>query len=277
MQEGYKNSDIEILVSTMNRSTLDFLISMFPFTHFSAFSILVINQTTAEKLLESQYPSVRVINSFERGLSKSRNLALDNAKGDLCILTDDDVVFTPDFEDSVIKAFNREPSIALASFRVKTPDGKLFKKYPQTRKIKLNHLDLFNIISVEMVLNKKLVHAAGVRFNENFGIGAKFSMGEEALFVNELYSKKLKIVMEPQVLVFHPKVSTTTKISIEEKYYIQGAVCTAIFKMGYFKWVVLKLLFDLKQKKIKLGQINRAIKSAIIGSKDLIKINENNS
>jgi glycosyltransferase involved in cell wall biosynthesis len=277
LQEGFKKSDIEILVSTMNRGTLDFLVPMFPFTHFSGFSILVVNQTVHDNILESPYPNIRVINTFDLGLSKSRNLALDNALGKLCIIADDDVIFANNFEDKVINAFNDNNDAALISFRVKTPGGKLFKKYPDRRKVELNRLDMFTIMSIEMVLNRELVNKVNVRFNENFGIGAKFSMGEEALFVYALKDRGQKIVKEPEVLVIHPEVSTTTRITIKEKYYIQGAVCTAIFKNGYFKWVLLKLLFDIKQQKIKLQQVNTAVRSAILGRKDLIKANENNS
>ena len=102
----FKNQDLEILVSTMNRNTLDFLIPMFPFCHFSEFSILIVNQTQENNLLHSDFLSVRVINSFEKGLSKSRNLALKNAKGKIVLLTDDDVVFETDFQAKIIDSFN---------------------------------------------------------------------------------------------------------------------------------------------------------------------------
>ena len=72
----FKEADIEILISTMNRDSLDFLIPMFSYSHFSNFSILIINQTQSERILTSAYSNVRVINSFEKGLSKRRNLAL---------------------------------------------------------------------------------------------------------------------------------------------------------------------------------------------------------
>jgi hypothetical protein len=63
----------------MNRNSLDFLIPMFPSRKFFEFNILIVNQTTENQLLNSEFPTVRIINSFEKGLSKSRNLALKNA------------------------------------------------------------------------------------------------------------------------------------------------------------------------------------------------------
>lgn len=274
MQEGFKKSDIEILVATMNRDSLDFLASMFPFIHFSQFNILVINQTSESKILKSDYPSVRVINSFEKGLSKSRNLALSNAKGVLLLITDDDVIFEPDFADKIITAYNNSSEAALISFRVKTPQGKLFKKYPGSRVKNPGYMQFFNIMSVEMVINKK--HLGDVKFDECFGLGSKFPMGEEAVFINELYSKKRLIVMEPETIVIHPEITTNSKVSVQEKYYIQGAFYTRLFGSKYYKWLLLKIVFDLKQQKIKLAEINTAFKYARLGSKDLLSLHEDN-
>ena len=106
----YHKSDIQILISTINRTNFDFLKAMFVFSDFSNFNLLIINQTTPDKLLQSDFENVEVINSFDKGLSKSRNLALQKASKDLVILTDDDVVFQSSFEDFVLNAFNSNPN-----------------------------------------------------------------------------------------------------------------------------------------------------------------------
>jgi len=89
----YTNETVEIIVATMNRDSLDFLIPMFPFASLADFSILIINQTHANAILTSDFSNIKVINSFEKGLSKSRNLGLKNAQGEILILADDDEVF----------------------------------------------------------------------------------------------------------------------------------------------------------------------------------------
>ncbi len=70
----YTNLDLEILISTMNKKSLDFLEPMFPFLHFSNFSILIVNQTQKDSILTSDYPNIRVINSFEKGTFKKQKL-----------------------------------------------------------------------------------------------------------------------------------------------------------------------------------------------------------
>ena len=51
----YQKSDIQILISTMNRMDFDFLKAMFVFTDFSNFNLLVVNQTNSDRLLQSNF------------------------------------------------------------------------------------------------------------------------------------------------------------------------------------------------------------------------------
>ena len=48
----------------------------------------------------------RMISTTERGLAKSRNLAIRNAKGDICVLADDDEVYEQDIWPEIIKSFD---------------------------------------------------------------------------------------------------------------------------------------------------------------------------
>ena len=75
---------------------------MFANNTLEDYRILIINQTTKDNLLESELTNVRVINSFEKGLSKSRNLAIRNAMGDICLIADDDITYKKGFKKDII-------------------------------------------------------------------------------------------------------------------------------------------------------------------------------
>jgi len=96
---------LEIMVSTMNRSDLSFLEAMFPDMDLSSYSILIINQTKLNQDLVSTTEGIRVINSREFGLSKSRNLAIENAIGDILVVADDDIEYLPDFDKTILRAY----------------------------------------------------------------------------------------------------------------------------------------------------------------------------
>lgn len=278
MTNEFKNQDLEILVSTMNRNSLDFLIPMFPFCHFSDFSILIVNQTEENKLLVSDFPSIRVINSFEKGLSKSRNLALKNAIGKIVLIADDDVIYMNDFDTKIIQAYNQYDNKAVISFCIEKPNGLLFKKYSPNAKKNLSLMELFNVLSIEISLNKLILDKLGITFDENFGLGSEFQMGEEAVFLSDIKNKNQQIAFVPSVIVIHSEISSTEKIDFSKRYYVQGAFLTKVLKEDYFMGLATKLFFDVKQKKLNLNQISAAIKNANQGKMDYNKLtNKNNA
>ncbi|WP_433816069.1 glycosyltransferase family 2 protein [Flavobacterium johnsoniae] len=262
MPKAFSETDIEILISTMNQDSLDFLVPMFPYSHFSAFSVLIINQTQKEKILNSDYSNVRVINSFEKGLSKSRNLALENALGKILVIADDDVVYQEGFITKITDAYNKFPAAAVIQFSAVNSNGDLIKKYPSNSKVNLNSFDILNVSSIEMTLNKTIIDASKIRFDENFGLGAVFEMGEEAVFLSDLKAKNKQLVFDPQVIVKHKDSTSSEKKNITDKYYIQGALFSRIFKKKYIIWLFIKVFFDLKQNKINLKNIKTVLKSA---------------
>lgn len=265
MENSFKETDVEILIATMNQNSLDFLAPMFPFLHFSNFFLLIVNQTDQEKVLTSAYSNVRVINSSERGLSKSRNLALENAIGKILVIADDDVVYQEGFITKIINAYNKFPEAAAINFCAINSNGSLMKNYPLNSKEDLNVFDVFNTSSIEMTLNKAILDMDKIRFDENFGLGATFEMGEEAVFLFDLKRKNKKLVFEPEVIIKHEELTSSSKKRIIEIYYVQGALFTRIFKSNFIFWIMIKLYFDLKQNKLRLNTIKKVLKSANLG------------
>ena len=272
----FKDTDVEILISTMNRDSLDFLLPMFTFSHFSHFTILIINQTTNETVLTSDYSNVRVVNSFERGLSQSRNLAFENAIGKILVIADDDVVYQAGFIDKITNAYNKFPHAAVINFCAINSEGNLIKNYPSQSRKNLNTFDILNTSSIEITVNKSILNKEKIQFDENFGLGAIFEMGEEAIFLFDFKKKSEKLLFEHQIIVKHANFTSSNKKSIAERYYIQGALFTRIFKRNYIFWIFIKLFFDLKQRKIEFRNIKNALKSAKKGHQKFERIQYEN-
>lgn len=273
--EIFKETDIEILISTMNQCSLNFLEPMFPFLHFSHFRILIVNQTQSGQILNSEYCNIRVFNSFEKGLSKSRNRALENATGKILLITDDDVVYQEGFITKIIHSYNQFPNAVAINFCAVKANGELMKKYPSYCKKSLTILDVFNVSSIEMTLNKAIHEKFNIRFDENFGLGSFFEMGEEAIFLSDLKNEKLQLVFVPEVIVKHQELTSSHKKNTTEKYFIEGALATRIFGNNYIFWIFIKLLFDLKQHKLKFNQLKTMLKSSKNGHQKNEKLYEN--
>jgi len=257
----------------MNQSSLLFLEQMFSGIQWRNLSILIVNQTQSNNLIISDFENIRVINSFEIGLAKSRNLAIQNSIGSILVLTDDDVIFENNFIETIHNAYIENENAAMIAFSVKNEKGQLFKKYSKNIKYKLNYFDIYNIMSIEITINRNNFDFKKLQFDENFGLGAAFSFAEEAVLLSDIKKQKKEMLFIPKVIVSHDSISTIDKINFEKQYFILGAVYSRIHNNLFWIWVFVKIAFDLKQSKIKINQIPTLIKSAIKGRSYFFKIN----
>ncbi|MCV2487281.1 glycosyltransferase [Flavobacterium sp. SH_e] len=272
----FEEKDVEILISTMNRDSLDFLVPMFSSLDYSKISILIINQVEIETKLSSSFPNIRVINSFEKGLSKSRNLALENAIGNILLISDDDVVFQEGFIAKIIGAYNKYPKASVIKFCALRSNEMPLNKYSANSKSHLNAFDILNTSSIELTLNRFQVDFRKYRFDENFGLGGIFEMGEEAVFLSDFKKDGKQLIFEPEIIVAHNNSTSSEKRDILDKYFISGALFTRIFKEKYIFWIFIKMFFDLKQKKIKFKNIKTVLKSAKNGHEKFERIQHEN-
>lgn len=239
---------LEILISTMNKTSLSFLDKMFPYHRLENLQILIINQTISGKELISNKVNIRVINSYEKGLSESRNLAVKNAKGYICLLADDDVAFLPNFETIILSSFAKLNSASVIRFKIDTFCGKTYKKYPKTSKRLYTNKDIQRTSSIEIAFKRKDIQESNIKFNTLFGLGSYFTSGEEYLFLKDVLSKGLHVYFESKAIVKHTFESSSKNIAhnnfIKTKavlYYIDYNF------LGYL--VLLKFVFFLVSRK----------------------------
>lgn len=197
-----KREDFEILMATKNKSSLDFLEAMFPFEHFSNFNILIINQTSDNEL-RSKFENIRVINVNEKGLSKSRNLAIKNAVKKICLIADDDVVYFPNFDKEIITAFNQNSDAAMITFNHQR-EG---LNHPQNNSQCVfihSQKSIWKVCSIEIAFKLDIIQENNLIFDENFGLGSYFETAEEYLFLRDTIKLSLRVLFYPFIIVSHP-------------------------------------------------------------------------
>lgn len=272
MKTLFTKSDIEILISTMQRENLDFLNLLFPNQNLSELNLLIVNQTDKSPLT-SGFKNIRVINSSNSGLSKSRNEALQNSIGKILVIADDDIVYKEGFLDSIINAYNQNPEAAIIKFRCSRDNSSYEKSLSSTNYI-MNWFDILNAVSIEITINKKIVPESFLKFDEDFGLGSAFPAGEEQRFLADLKNVGLKLFRNNTIIVEHTHQSTGQKMSLQERYRVYGALMSSIFPKKWRKWLSLKFFFELKQKKIKLNEIKKAGKSFVVGRREFLNKNK---
>ncbi|MDE6649571.1 MAG: glycosyltransferase [Muribaculaceae bacterium] len=169
---------------------------------------------------------------YNKGVSKNRNNLLSKASGDICFISDDDVVYDMSNIRAVIKAFSENPDLDIYVGKIETYKGEPeYKEYSHKHK-KLKLKDIGSVSSIEMVLRRSSFENSGVIFDERFGLGGKlYPKGEEAIFLSDCLKQGLKIEYFPQYIVKHPKESSASSVAYDAKETeYMGALSARIFK-----------------------------------------------
>jgi glycosyltransferase involved in cell wall biosynthesis len=176
-------SDVESVIQKMNLQT----------------DCVAIVQDGSDTFTDFQGESIRikVIHSKERGLSKSRNLALDNATGDIGLIADDDVVYNSNYPAAVEDAYQQLPQADLIVFGITSRHPDRSKKSLQQKVLRLNYLNSLRVSSVMISFRIDSIQRNKIRFSEQFGAGAEFSSGEENIFLFDCLKKRLRIYYYP--------------------------------------------------------------------------------
>lgn len=133
----------------------------------------------------------------ERGVGLNRNNALMRADGEIGLFADDDMVYVDGYPEIIRKAFQQLPDADVIIFDLTYPHG---GRRPITEIRRLNKKDCMRFGAARFAVRLSRVQLNGISFNLCFGGGAKYSSGEDTLFLNDCLSKKLKIYAYPAVI-----------------------------------------------------------------------------
>lgn len=140
-----------------------------------------------------------------RGLSNSRNRALDLSTDPFLVFSDDDLALSPEGIALLRDALLMDPSLDLVA-------GWRSELLPVAgRRARPHRLNLFNagrICAPELMVRRASIVARGLRFDPDFGLGARHGVGEEYAFVTDALKAGCKGLSLPVVTGAHPHPST---------------------------------------------------------------------
>ncbi len=238
----------EILISTMFRSDLSFLEAMFSNGDYSQYFILIINQTDAERQLHSDQVNVRVINTEERGLPQSRNMAIQNAIGKICLVADDDVLYVKDMMSIILNGYDTYPDAAVITFQLQNTKGELYRAYPDV--IQHDQESFKTVNGVVISFKKDILLETNTLYNSHYGLGATFSGANEYVFMKNVLKAQLPAYFVPEVILTHPDVSSGQDLGSDRLLYLRGALAYKYYGVLSYLWVFKYVFFLVRHKYI---------------------------
>jgi glycosyltransferase involved in cell wall biosynthesis len=257
--------NLQVLVSTMNQTEISGLIKDMKIKS----SYVVINQVTKLKTLPLKVvdKSGMFLSFYERGLSRSRNRALENSNADICVIADDDMYYTDDYQDTILSAYKQYPDADIIAFFVDNENTAETK--PVLAEGRLGLLKTMKLASWQITFKKSSVQDKDICFDTNFGTGTEMYMGEENIFLFDCWKKGLSIYYVPKKIAVLREDSVSTWFEgYNEKYFIVKG--EAFRRMaGSIGGIFLCLQFVIRKYNIYKNEISllKATKLILKGSK----------
>ena len=208
-----------------------------------------------------------MINSFDVGLSKSRNLALHHAKGDICLIADDDVRFAPGFEQHIIAAYEKYPDASVICFQTETTEGKLYSNYAENAH-RLTGRNIKKILSIEVSFKPDAIRNKNSTFNEWFGLGGMFEDSETFLFLRDLVKKRINAFFYPAVIVIHESHSSSDEAGSNRIIYAKMARFYKMYKTRAYLLLLKYVFFLWRKQYITCRELPGKFKTGLKGIND---------
>lgn len=255
----------------MFRTNLEFLKEMFCVSDYQQYHILVINQTDQTRKLVATSENIRVINTLERGLSNSRNLAIQHAQGEICLLADDDVRYIKNLEEVVVNAFAKAPLASLMTFQAQDEHGQLYREYPDIKTHTKN--TVFTVNGVVIALRLKTIKSHQLSYSPLFGLGAPFETADEYVFLRDVLAAGLVIGFEPKTILTHPSYNSGKDMGSDRIVFARGALKQKYLGWLSYLWVFKYVRFLWAHGFITRKEVIHKIKVGFAGIKKYKQLN----
>lgn len=263
---------VEVLLSVMNIKSEAEYKNLLQKNRITG-KVVAINQTE-DNLFKIKEGKNRIYSYQEKGVSKSRNLLLEKAEGDICAFADDDTEYVKNYEEIIEKAYAKNKNAEGIIFFAENENANREK----TKKIgnkKINFLDVMKVRTCEITLKKETlekIRKKDIKCDLDFGPGGVFKKGEETIFIADLLKNGIKIYSVNKQIASVKDTKSTWFTGYNEKFlYDQGAIFYRIspqlYKLLIFQYVIRK--YFLYKENLNMKQAYKAMNE---GAKECKKI-----
>ncbi len=205
---------VQVLASVMNQ-TFDTIVEQMQLDS----DAVIINQCDRLDVEEKENKGhkLRFFSFPERGIGRSRNEAIIRADGDICLFSDEDIVYEPGYAEAINKEFERNPRADMILFNITIDEER--RTYHISERKRVHWYNCGRYGAVSFAVRRESLLASGVTFSLLFGGGAKYSNGEDSLFLKEFMSKGYRVYTAPVTIGREDSGESTWFAGYNEKFF----------------------------------------------------------
>lgn len=207
------NADAQKLATEMNIQTDAIIVNQCGEDSKGSFEHLV-NNIRPVNVIE--------IKSSEKGVGRSRNMALTNADHEFLHFADDDIVYVDGYADKIIAEFDAHPEADMITFNVRQSDGRYTYHNDDYHQIKWNNYGRYAAYAI--AARTSLLKSTTVDFSLLFGGGAPYSAGEDSLFLHDCLQAGLHIYSSTVDIGYEKSRKSTWFEGYTDKFFFDRGV-----------------------------------------------------
>lgn len=216
---------LQVLLSAMNIEGLDFLDEM----NIQS-DMILINQGAVHGVEAVSYRghTIEIYSFRERGIGLSRNTALMRANADIVLFADDDCAYVDGYCDIVLQTFHEHPEADIIFFNLDSLNAE--RQEPLDHSFhRVYWCNCLKYGACRIAARLEKVRKANVFFSLLFGGGARYSAGEDSLFIMDCLKRGLRLYASPKCIgTVRQEMSTWFQGYTKKYYHDRGALFCAI-------------------------------------------------
>ncbi len=165
---------------------------------------------------------IKCYNFLEKGVGLSRNNALLRATADIILFSDEDIVYDEGYAKKVLQAFEEHPYADMLLFNMEVSKDRA--TYHTTKEFRVHRYNCGRYPTYSFAIRRDKIHKANITFSLLFGGGAKYSNGEDSIFIRECLKHKFKVYAIPVCLGKEVARPSTWFEGYTEKFFFDRGV-----------------------------------------------------
>ncbi len=228
---------VQVLASVMNQTFGDIVDKMCLDS-----DAVIINQCDrlGSEEMERNGHRVRFFSFPDRGVGRSRNEAILRADGDICLFSDEDIVYEPGYASAISEEFIKNHDADMILFNVTIAEERQTYHISARRRVHWYNCGRYGAVS--FAVRRESLLASGVTFSLLFGGGARYSNGEDSLFLKEFMSKGYKVYTAPVTIGREETGGSTWFSGYNEKFFHDRGVLYRYLYGGLDRVMALRYL-----------------------------------
>lgn len=175
--------------------------------------------------LEYNGHNIKYLAMAERGVGLNRNTSLLRASADISLFADEDIIYDKGYGQTVLDEFAKHPEADMLIFNVQAAKGRETYHTDTFGRVRWYNCGRYPTYSLAVKTDK--IHKKNITFSLLFGGGAKYSCGEDSLFIAECIRKGLKVYKVPVAIGKENGRESTWFKGYNTKYFFDRGVLYA--------------------------------------------------